>query len=193
MRKTLTLLALVLLCGCMTAREAHTAEQGIKVAEKAGKYIGQTMPSQPINYSFSGNKSGPANLYPDPTLTPGDVLAADTATICQKGYSTAVRDVPISEKRQVYQEYGIKYPQPEGSYECDHFISLELGGSNDIKNLWPEPAEPKPGYHEKDLVENYLHKEVCNGHMSLQDAQNAIKTDWYKVYLSMKGLSLQTT
>jgi len=67
-------------------------------------------------------------------------------------------------------------------YEVDHFIPLELGGSNDIKNLWLEPAEPKPGFHEKDIVENCLHYQVCFGNESLQKAQEEIRSDWYSVY-----------
>jgi hypothetical protein len=67
-------------------------------------------------------------------------------------------------------------------YEVDHFVSLELGGSNDIKNLWPEPYLPKPGARQKDVVENYLHRQVCAGNMTLPDAQQAIKSDWYKIY-----------
>jgi hypothetical protein len=63
---------------------------------------------------------------------------------------------------------------------------LELGGSNDLKNLWPEPAEPRPGFHEKDRVENYLHRQVCSGRMSLADAQKQIQTDWLAVYEKIK-------
>jgi hypothetical protein len=37
-------------------------------------------------------------------------------------------------KAQVHREYGIASHQ-SGEYEIDHLISLELGGSNDIKNL----------------------------------------------------------
>jgi hypothetical protein len=48
-----------------------------------------------------------------------------------------VRDVPEEMKREVYREYGITSHGP-GDYEIDHLISLELGGSNSIKNLWPE-------------------------------------------------------
>ncbi len=96
-----------------------------------------------------------------------------------------MRNVPVEEKRQVYAEYGIQYPQPQGSYEVDHFISLELGGSNDLTNLWPEPSDPKPGFHEKDAVENYLHVQVCNGQITLQVAQQEISTDWYAVYLKI--------
>jgi hypothetical protein len=67
----------------------------------------------------------------------------------------------------------------------DHLISLELGGSNSIANLWPEAAEPTPGYHQKDQVENYLHQQVCDGKMSLHDAQFQIATNWLNVYKRM--------
>lgn len=42
------------------------------------------------------------------------------------------------------------------------------GGSNNIANLWPEAASPKPGFHEKDQVENYLHDQVCSGAISFE-------------------------
>jgi hypothetical protein len=69
-------------------------------------------------------------------------------------------------------------------YEEDHFISLDLGGNpTDPRNLWPEPYSPSPDARQKDTAENYLHKQVCTGAMTLQEAQNAITTDWYRVYL----------
>ncbi len=101
------------------------------------------------------------------------------------GYSSGVRNVPESEKNQVFAEYGIT-SHGAGEYEVDHLISLELGGSNDIANLWPEPAEPRPGFHEKDKVENYLHQQVCSGAMSLADAQSVIANDWLSVYNQMQ-------
>ncbi len=123
-----------------------------------------------------------ANGLPDPACTPGDILSdATVAQICTPGYSSQVRNVPDSVKNDVYEEYGITSHQP-GQYEVDHLISLELGGSNDIANLWPEPAEPRPGFHEKDKVENYLHDEVCSGAMSLQDAQLLIAHNWLAAY-----------
>ncbi|MDB5189942.1 MAG: hypothetical protein JWN49_268 [Parcubacteria group bacterium] len=136
--------------------------------------------------SASSTQAGAATLYPDSVLTPGDVLTTDASIVCKSGYSSSVRNVPINEKRMVYAEYNIPYPQPTGSYEADHFISLELGGSNDIKNLWPEPAAPNPGFHEKDVVENYLHNQVCKGLMPLAEAQREISTDWYAVYLRIQ-------
>ena len=119
---------------------------------------------------------------PDKDCTPGAVISGVTKDqICTPGYSKQVRNVPESEKEQVYTEYGITSHQV-GEYEVDHYISLELGGSNDINNLWPEPAEPRPGFHEKDKVENYLHKQVCDGFISLEQAQQQISTNWLEVY-----------
>ncbi len=121
----------------------------------------------------------------DKACTPGDILSATKDDVCKSGYAQSVRNVPDSVKQAVYQEYGIASRSP-GQYEVDHLVSLELGGSNDISNLWPEAAEPKPGFHEKDQVENYLHDQVCSGAMSLQDAQVKIATNWLEVYQAMK-------
>ena len=81
-----------------------------------------------------------ANALPDPACTPGAIIPDATSDqICQSGYSSSVRNVPEELKIEVYREYGITSHVP-GQYEVDHHISLELGGSNDIANLWPEPA-----------------------------------------------------
>jgi hypothetical protein len=121
----------------------------------------------------------------DTGCTPGDIMPdATKAKICTRGYASSVRDVPTSLKNKVYAAYGIK-SHTAGQYEVDHLVSLELGGSNDITNLWPEIATPKPGFHEKDKVENYLHDQVCDGAISLKDAQRMIATNWLDVYKQM--------
>lgn len=88
-----------------------------------------------------------------------------------------MRNVPQSVKDQVFAEYGI-VSHPSGAYEVDHLISLELAGSNDIKNLWPEPYTGPDNAHEKDKIENYLHAQVCSGKMALKDAQTGIAKNW---------------
>jgi hypothetical protein len=109
----------------------------------------------------------------DPTLTK-DVICSSTFR------TKTIRDVSESKKKAVYAEYGI-LTHTTGEYEIDHIISLELGGSNDIANLYPEAAEPRPGFHEKDKIENYLHKQVCNGAISLEEAQWQIATNWLQI------------
>jgi len=123
---------------------------------------------------------------PDPDCTPGAIFPDVTKEItCVSGYTKTVRDVSVSLKKKVYQAYGVAYPPPFGTYELDHFIPLTLGGSNDIANLWPFPAEPKPGFIEKNLTVNYLHRKVCSGDISLSAAQRAITTIWVEVYNSI--------
>ncbi len=122
---------------------------------------------------------------PDSACTPGAIIPSATkAAICVSGYAHSVRNVPESEKIQAYQQYGIAH-HTAGQYEVDHLVSLELGGSNDIANLWPELASPTPGFHQKDEVENYLHDQVCQGAISLQQAQREIATNWLAVYNGM--------
>lgn len=130
---------------------------------------------------------------PDPDCTPGAIFADVTKEMtCVSGYTKTVRSVSTSLKKKVYQAYGIAYPPPFGTYEADHFIPLTLGGSNDIANLFPEAAEPKPGFREKDLVENYLHQKVCAGDISLSAAQRAIATNWLAVYNSISPTDLNS-
>ncbi len=125
------------------------------------------------------------NGLPDPACTPGAIFPdATKEQICTPGYSKSVRDVPTSVKDQAYGEYGIAHHSP-GQYEVDHLIPLELGGSNDIANLWPEPAEPRPGFHEKDRVENYIHDQMCSGAVSLREAQAEIANNWLAIYNAM--------
>lgn len=121
-------------------------------------------------------------FLPNPNLTPGDALEVTPEDICTPGYSKKVRDVPESVKRQVYESYGITSRQPR-EYEVDHLISLELGGSNSARNLWPESYLTGPwNAHVKDRVENKLHRLVCSGQMDLKTAQHEIATDWIAAY-----------
>lgn len=134
---------------------------------------------------YTNVRAGPDNIYPNRQLTPGSIMTMSTGTICVTGYTSTVRDVSKSTKDKVFLMYNITSHAPY-SYEVDHMIPLCLGGSNEINNLWPEPYEPKPGAREKDVVENWFCHKVCNGNISLQEAQRAITEDWYAVYLKIK-------
>lgn len=150
---------------------------------------GSTGPSSQHQFGVQTKTSGcmARGALPDPACTPGALLSTGTKdAICQSGYSKGVRNVPVSEKDQVYAEYGIA-SHTAGAYEVDHLVSLELGGSNDIANLWPQLASPTPGFHQKDEVENYLHAQVCSGAIDLQKAQIEIATNWLPVYSECKS------
>jgi hypothetical protein len=123
-------------------------------------------------------------VLPDPIETPGDVQTTDATKVCRPGWAKQHRAVSLGVKRQAYKAYGAK-PKPNVCCEVDHLISLELGGSNDFKNLWPEPWAPRPGARQKDAVENWLHAHVCTKAMTLEEAQEKIRTDWYAVYLAL--------
>jgi hypothetical protein len=129
-------------------------------------------------------------ILPDPKLTPGDVLDVTKDDVCVPGYAGKVRNVPAEVKRQAYAAYGITRHAP-GDFEVDHLISLELGGSNSIKNLWPQSYKTRPwNAHVKDKLENELHEEVCSGKISLTTAQHDIARNWiaaYKKYFHTSG------
>lgn len=147
------------------------------------KTIFASIPADAANESASSECA--RGVLPDPKCTPGAVMTVDMGTICHTS-TDARRHVDRKLRMQVYQEYGVSYPQGPGMYEVDHLIPLELGGSNDLTNLWLEAAEPRPGFHEKDQVENYLHAQVCKGAMTLEDAQTQIRTNWLAVYERIK-------
>ena len=119
---------------------------------------------------------------PDSICTPGMILTKDTSIICHQ-HTNTIRNVTNTEKIIVMRNYGFDpHTNKHPKLEIDHLISLELGGSNDIKNLWPETAEPRPGFHEKDGVENKLHSMVCKGLISIDSAQYIISHNWLQEY-----------
>jgi hypothetical protein len=119
--------------------------------------------------------------FPDADCTPGGVMGITQEEICATS-TKGRRHVTEQTKKQVFAAYGVSYPASSGAYEVDHFIPLELGGSNDVANLWPELAKPVPGFHEKDRVETHLHDQVCKAGMDLAEAQRTIVKDWLSYY-----------
>lgn len=135
----------------------------------------------------SSSQVSESQFLPDSILTPGDTLPGADTCICQKGYAGSVRHVPGSIKHKVYEEYGIKDHSP-GDFEVDHSISLELGGSNSIKNLWPQSYKTTPwNAHKKDLLENKLHQLVCSKKITLKQAQYEISHNWIEAYKKYVG------
>jgi len=111
----------------------------------------------------------------DPVRTPGvlnpDVTQANIrSTICKRGWTATIRP-PVSYtnalKRKQMRQYGETGPMSD--YQEDHLISLEMGGNpTDPRNLWPEPY---PRAAQMDQIENELNSEICDGQLTLAQAQ----------------------
>ncbi|RKR29849.1 hypothetical protein [Arthrobacter oryzae] len=122
---------------------------------------------------------------PDAACTPGAVDPAVTegnlaSTICKSGYTTTVR-APASDTNKEKALSLTQYGQTRvSSTEYDHLISLQLGGTNAVSNLWPEPNRANaPGTtNPKDAVETKLNKAVCSHQVTLAAAQKAIAANW---------------
>jgi len=126
---------------------------------------------------------------PDRACSPGAYYSRLTKkVICSPGFRTStIRNVPEDEKFAVEREYGLAPGHYGSALEIDHIVSLELGGSNDMANLFPERLHPQPGYRVKDRLENRVHDLVCAGTMSLRSAQRQIAVDWEALYRKVFG------
>lgn len=122
---------------------------------------------------------------PDPVCTPGDVdprVTPDTvrSTICRRGFTRSVRpsrEVSHQLKIRVTRAYGIS-TVPFSKIELDHLIPLSLGGSSDVKNLWPQFRAGPANVEDKDAIAAALNQQVCSGRRGLREAQRAMATNW---------------
>lgn len=122
------------------------------------------------------------NSNPDKACTPGEIIPGITADqICSPEYAKQEPRLPKRLKASIFAAYGIS-DDKASNYELDYLIPFSLGGSTEITNLWPQSIEPKPGYHERRRVTQYLHDQVCGVEMSLQEAQNKIVDSWPYIY-----------
>ncbi len=119
---------------------------------------------------------------PNPALTPGSARPVALADLCSISHDDAVRTVPFGLQKQVFQEYGLKEVRA-ADYEVDYLITPGLGGSDDVKNLWPQPhSDTAWNSYVKDQLENHLHDLVCGGQVDLTTAQRDIASDWVAAY-----------
>ena len=125
-------------------------------------------------------------MVPLSSLTPGDILTSDVNVVCVSGYSARVRNVSAATKRQVFQAYGLVKKAGQ-EWEVDHLVPLSIGGSNSVRNLWPQAGFTVPlNFHVKDKLENAMLDLVCSGRLDLAQAQREIAANWpraYKEYL----------
>ena len=131
---------------------------------------------------LSGPQRAIMRGVPDPRLTPGVARAINLNDVCTKSYSDDAQLLPVSVQKKVLQEYGIEGDRSR-DYRLDYLISPQLGGTDDIRNLWPEPESSTQWNMEaKDALEDRLHQLVCQGKVDVLTAQRDLATDWVSAY-----------
>lgn len=128
----------------------------------------------------------PSREVPDPAITPGMVASTDHADVCSHAGGTYSQRHRLSQTPETKQHVMAAYNVPwatRGRYEDDHIIPLCLGGSDDVRNRWPQPRkETTWKAADKDRLEAEACRQVCSGHVSLSEAQGWFMPDWRKAY-----------
>jgi hypothetical protein len=113
---------------------------------------------------------------PNAALTPGDIFYVTVEQLAHSGYTRTVRNVSNATKHQVYLAYGITDTH---GYVIDHLIPLEIGGSNEVTNLWPQPKKES---RIKDKLEETLHHLIISHRVDLATAQQEVAANWVAAY-----------
>jgi hypothetical protein len=119
---------------------------------------------------------------PDPALTPGAIIPVTREEVCAIDPEQTTRPVPARIAHAVFAAYGIEAPAPR-AYEVDYLITPALGGSDSVRNFWPQSYRNSMwNAHTKDALEDRLHALVCSGDVDLATAQQEIARDWIAAY-----------
>jgi anti-sigma factor RsiW len=125
-------------------------------------------------------------LTPVTQLTPGATVLLPQHVVCAEPPEVAAPAVSRRVALTIFRTYGIESPRPD-AYELDFLIAPELGGSTDVRNLWPQPYSGIWNAHLKDALEDHLHDLVCSDRLDLATAQREIATDWITAYRKYFG------
>lgn len=112
------------------------------------------------------------------TQTPGKATKATVEQLCAADFTPK----PLS-KRQIteaFAAYGMA--NKPGDRVIDQLIPANLGGSDDLDNLWPQAPKGQWSAETKDQLEAKLHEMVCGGKITLKEAQKLIRENWVKAY-----------
>jgi hypothetical protein len=129
-------------------------------------------------------------VRPDRSLTPGAIDPAVTqnniqSTVCVRGYTHKVRpDKKYTNRLKHEQIQQYRYADRDvRNYELDHLIPLNIGGNpSDPKNLWPQSRQGEWSAEQKNDLEFVVYKMVCQGEITLLEAQQRMAKDWIEAY-----------
>jgi hypothetical protein len=138
-----------------------------------------SLPSPSMAISFL---RGAPDIQPKPDLTPGATRPIAASDICGGKSEIKNSEIPSAIQQKVFEEYGLANARTS-DYELDYLITPELGGTTDVRNLWPEPFNRTEwNAHVKDALESLLYRKVCSGEIDLPTAQHEIATGWISAY-----------
>lgn len=139
----------------------------------------------------------PRGELPDPSCTPGVVLASVTqatirTTVCTAGWAQTQRPDPVWTERLKQKMVRAYYPKGTSLtlFRLDALVPIEIGGDHyAVGNLWLEPTAESLV---KDRVERAARTAICrkDNPIPLADAQEAIASNWraFGRSLGVKGL-----
>ena len=177
----IALLAAVLFVTPLTARAAENwapplqnflkHDQTAPPAEIQGAPVAAPAPVQPFSGRFD---SAPRPELPHGVLcTPQDkgfkeYRYPERIPYCKRNFST-------DEKKEVSRWYGVPWEE-HSKYQYDHLLSLCLGGSNSLYNLWPMPYEDARA---KAKLEVQLCERLKNAELTQAEAVKE-ELGWFK-------------
>jgi len=128
-------------------------------------------------HRFPDKRCTPGAL--NPTVTEEVLRSPDFRTDCTRNMGTSE-----DAKKIIFKWYNVTEDE---TCEMDHFVSLEIGGSDMLMNLWPQCGPPGStglarDFKQKDSVELHLGDQVrlgeARGGLSQDQARKAVTKDW---------------
>lgn len=136
MRRKVSALAWVLFAWAGLLRSGHSLELDRLLPPFGGA---PAAPEPPPGFEAGPLRFGSA---PDRSLTPGVLCTERDRDFDEHRYPERIahcrRRLSQDEKKAVARRYGVPWEE-HSLYQFDHLLSLCLGGSNDLRNIWPMP------------------------------------------------------
>jgi len=137
-----------------------------------------------IIFDTKVNAEGPK---PKARLTPGETRPITIDEVCRTPQAEVITpNITEETRRGVFAAYGIDAAR-RGEFEVDYLITPDLGGSESVRNLWPQPYSARWNARVKDRLEQRLHQLVCEDKVDLTTAQHDIAVDWIGAYKKYVG------
>lgn len=121
-----------------------------------------------------------AAQLPNGLQTPGAATKVDVKKLCAADFESSVKPMTDWQKAEALSRYGLRPEKFDGV--LDHVVPVSLGGTNDPDNLYPFHAQGEYTAEAKQQLAAKVRDLVCDGKLTLKQAQDVFKKDWTKGY-----------